>query len=344
MKICIFIDSQGMGGIESHIIQLINGLIEHTQHDIDLMFWHNYSKTHPIITQLIDRYGQEKRLQYLYAHRSIKTLIQYCRNHQPIIHSHGYKAGIIARLVGSLTHTPVVSTFHNGDPGKGKLRLYNLIDRFTSFLSLNIAVNELISAPLQRCQVISNFVDTLDKSAVKKQIASRHQVAFVGRLSHEKGPDIFAEITKDMPYPITMYGDGPMMAELKSRYPHVDFKGMCKMEDYWQDIRVVVMPSRYEGLPLAALEAMARGIPVIASNAGSIPKLIKESGVGKSISIKNINRFQQAVESMMKQTQEKSINQGERLIDYIDNNFSRKKTIPKILNQYDIASRLMLES
>lgn len=343
MKICIFIDSQGMGGIESHIIELVQGLMEHTQHEIDLMFWHSYNAAHPITIQLNLLYSNDSRLHYIDAHRSIKEFIRYCAIHKPIIHTHGYKAGIIARIVGAFTRTAIVSTFHNGDPGKGKLRLYNLLDRLTSFLSLNIAVNELISAPLHRCQVISNFVSTLDKATIKQQENSRNQIAFVGRLSHEKGPDIFAEITKNLPYPITMYGDGPMMSELKFTYSHIDFKGMCNMKEHWSNIRLLVMPSRYEGLPLAALEAMARGIPVIASDAGSIPKLLKECGIGKCIKLRNLNQFEQEIETTMQQPKELYIKKGEALIEYIDNNYSRRKNIPKILNQYDMAEKLMIE-
>jgi glycosyltransferase involved in cell wall biosynthesis len=343
MKICIFIDSQGMGGIESHIIELVQGLMEHTKHEIDLMFWHSYNTAHPITIQLNLLYSNDSRLHYIDAHRSIKEFIRYCAIHKPIIHTHGYKAGIIARIVGAFTRTAIVSTFHNGDPGKGKLRLYNLLDRLTSFLSLNIAVNELISAPLHQCQVISNFVSTLDKATIKQQENSRKQIAFVGRLNHEKGPDIFADITKNLPYPITMYGDGPMMSELKSTYSHIDFKGMCNMEEHWRNIRLLVMPSRYEGLPLAALEAMARGIPVIASNAGSIPKLLKECGIGKCIELHKLNQFELEIESTMQQTKEVYIKRGEKLIDYIDKNYSRRKNIPKILDQYNIAAKLMME-
>jgi glycosyltransferase involved in cell wall biosynthesis len=202
---------------------------------------------------------------------------------------------------------------------------------------LNIAVNESISHPLQRCSVISNFVNTINKECFFQELESRKEIAFVGRLSHEKGPDIFAEITQGLNHSISMYGDGEMMESLKQQYPHIKFKGMCDMEKNWKNIRVLVMTSRYEGLPLAALEAMARGIPVIASTAGALPKLINDCKVGKSLAIENVSEFQDEIEKLMLQENNLYSKQGVKLIQFIDKYFSRKKNIPKIFNQYKIA-------
>lgn len=328
-----------MGGIETHILQLISGLLESTDYEIDLLFWQDYSlqmdSKHPLIGKLqqIDS-TTHKRCRYLSAKGSLITLHEYFLGTLSLVHTHGYKAGITARLIGLITGTPVVSTYHNGDPGTGKLKLYNVIDKFTSFLSLNIAVNQMISKSLKKCKVISNFVNSVDKKRLHKELNTRKTIAFVGRLSYEKGPDLFAEITKDIEHPVTVFGDGPMMVSLKSQYSHIEFKGMCDMDEYWQDIRVVIMPSRYEGLPLAALEAMARGIPVIASDAGALPELINHCKIGKSIALENLSFFQDEVNLIMSQENCDYIVQGEKLIDFVNENFSRRKTIPKIINHY----------
>jgi len=345
MKICIYIDSQGMGGIETHILQLISGLLESTQHEVDLLFWKNYptqsNDKHPLIEKIIAANPNTmKRCRFLNANGNILTLLKLFQSNYTLIHSHGYKAGITARIIGVMTNIPVVSTYHNGDPGTGKLKLYNYIDRITSFLSLNIAVSSIISRPLKRCSIISNFVNTVDKSCLTKERNSRKAIAFVGRLSHEKGPDIFSEITKNINHPISMYGDGPMLQQLKDEYPHINFKGMCDMEKHWQDIRLVIIPSRHEGLPLTALEAMARGIPVIASTAGALPKLIAECNVGKVIKLEEIANFKDEIKKLMLQDNNEYIKQGEQLIKYINTYFSRERNIPKIINHYKLAIEL----
>jgi glycosyltransferase involved in cell wall biosynthesis len=345
MKICIYIDSQSMGGIETHILQLILGLLESTSYDVDLLFWKNYSTQpngkHPLIEKLVAANSNTlKRCRFFSANGNIFTLLKYFRSGYTVIHSHGYKAGITARIIGLMTNIPVVSTYHNGDPGSGKLKFYNYIDRVTSFLSVNIAVNSIISQPLQRCRVISNFVNTVDKSCLTKELKSRKSIAFVGRLSHEKGPDVFSTITKDINHPISMYGDGPMLQQLKNECKHISFEGMCDMEQHWQDIRLVIIPSRYEGLPLAALEAMSRGIPVIASTAGALPQLIADCHVGKVIKLEEIAIFKKEIKRLMLQNNDEYVQQGEKLINYINKYFSRQKNIPKIINHYKLAIEL----
>lgn len=345
MKICIYIDSKGMGGIETHILQLIQGILESSSYDIDLLFWKNYSEQselhHPLLEkiQTLDN-KMTGRCRVISANGSLVSLFKYCYSNTLLVHTHGYKAGITARLIGRMTNTPVVSTFHNGDPGTGKLKGYNFIDKITSFLSVNIAVNESISKPLKRCSVISNFVNTLNKDRLWENLGDRKEIAFVGRLSHEKGPDIFLQITQQLNHPISVYGDGPMMNDLKTQYPHAVFKGMCDMEFYWKNIRVLVMPSRYEGLPLAALEAMARGIPVIASTAGALPKLINSCAIGKTIELDKVQDFRDEIEKNMVQNNEEYGMQGEQLITFIEQYYSRDKNIPKILHQYELAAGL----
>jgi glycosyltransferase involved in cell wall biosynthesis len=345
MKISIYIDSKGMGGIEAHILQLILGLLESTQYDIDLVFWKDYSaqsySRHPLLKKLYTVKGiARERVHIININGSIFSLFKYFSASAALVHTHGYKAGITARLMGMLTNTPVVSTYHNGDPGTGRLKFYNYLDRVTSCLSINIAVNNSISQPLQRCSVISNFVNTIEESCLQEELESRKSIAFVGRLSHEKGPDLFSTITIDTNHPVAVYGDGPMMDELKNHYSHIEYKGMCDMEQHWKNIRVVVMPSRYEGLPLAALEAMARGLPVIASTAGALPELIADCRIGKSIELKQMASFKVEIEKVMSQKNSDYITQGKKLISYINESFSRKKNIPRIIKQYKIAVAL----
>jgi hypothetical protein len=325
-----------MGGIESHIIQLISGLIESSQCEIDIVLWQHYDEEHPINQKLIN-----SRCSFFSAHGKFSYLIDYLKKYRPIIHTHGYKAGILGRIAGQLTRLAVISTYHNGDPGKGRVRFYNWLDRITSFFSMNIAVNESIAESIHQCQIMPNFVEVIDQDQFTKHVSHRYQVAFIGRLSIEKGPDLFAEITRELPFTCVVYGDGPMMGTLSKEYPHLFFNGMSNMDKYWQEIKVVIMPSRYEGLPLAALEAMARGIPVIASDAGALPSLVNGSGIGKIISNHSINssvdEYRKAILELMSLDNAAYQRQGQKLIGYIEDNFSRQQHIPKILSYYRLA-------
>ncbi|MCA9130306.1 MAG: glycosyltransferase [Planctomycetales bacterium] len=96
----------------------------------------------------------------------------------------------------------------------------------------------------------------------------------VGRLSHEKGVDLLVEgwreINQQLPdWELWIAGDGPQRAALEhavADLPRIRFLGW--LEDPWQVYKqasVFVLPSRYEGFPVALLEAMSQGLPGIAT-------------------------------------------------------------------------------
>lgn len=94
---------------------------------------------------------------------------------------------------------------------------------------------------------------------------------FVGRLSPEKGAEIFAEAARIAGVRPVFVGDGPSAEELKARYPEAAFLGWKPPEevlDLMRGARALVFPSVwYEGQPLTVYEALALGTPVIVSDA-----------------------------------------------------------------------------
>ncbi|GAL11046.1 glycosyltransferase SypH [Vibrio astriarenae] len=162
-----------------------------------------------------------------------------------VIHAHGYKANLVSKLSSGTTRQ--VSTFHSGETPKGLVRLYDIFDRFSAFLSAhNFTVSQAISDKIPtQTHVLNNFisVDGLTSSQGK-------QVAFVGRLSHEKGPDLFISVAEQLPQ-ITfhLYGDGPMMQSLGHDSPsNLVFHGFqSDMRKVWPEIGLLLITSRYEG-------------------------------------------------------------------------------------------------
>lgn len=96
-------------------------------------------------------------------------------------------------------------------------------------------------------------------------------LVFLGRLSPEKGADVFLEAARKQALPAVVVGDGPLLECLSTRYPEARFLG-------WQDAagvdrvlrsaRALVFPSRwYETFGLTVLEALGYGLPVVVSDA-----------------------------------------------------------------------------
>lgn len=334
MKIAIFLDSRNAGGIETHVAQLSRGLLA-CNIPFDLVFYNRYEDQHPLLQQL------KGSVNVIDLKGSVTRLSHYLKTERPLLHTHGYKAGIIGRLLCYIHRLPVVSTHHNGDPGKGRIYIYNLIDRLTSFASQNICVSEKIlnKVPGEKT-LIPNFVDF---PKVEENHNGRYQVAFVGRFSSEKGPDIFTEIAKGLPYSFAMYGDGDMRMQLKQDNPNIRMYGTVDMKNHWQKIRLLVIPSRHEGLPLAAIEALSHGIPVVSSKAGDLPKLIKAAGVGNTIELNKTDDFRRKVDFWMHKNNEEYLADANKARDFIYNNYSLRACLPSVIEIYRNAASYYAE-
>ena len=262
------VDSRAYGGIESHIFYLADALIEKQRH-VRVVFINDYGP-HPLEEKL-----RNKNIPYMKC-AGIADFIKHVRLLKPCaIHSHGYKGNLVSKLAGKLYKIPTVSSYHAGDCETLRLKLYATLDRRTAFLSRPVAINALIAQTLSgQPQVIDNFVPLPPQH---KTIERIQNIGFVGRLSHEKAPDRFIDLASRFPgMTFHVFGDGPMKADLKPpAFENVKFHGHVQdMETAWKNIDILCMPSRKEGLPMAALEAMAYGVPVLAYGAGALPKLI----------------------------------------------------------------------
>lgn len=111
-------------------------------------------------------------------------------------------------------------------------------------------------------------------------------VLYVGRLIEAKGVRYLLDAMKDCPeQKLLVVGDGPERERLQARgLTNVEFAGRAAGEElagYYRAARVLVLPSlRDEGMPNAVMEAMARGIPVIASRNAGTPDLVEDGETG----------------------------------------------------------------
>lgn len=270
------VDSGGIGGIETHVRLLAHALI---------------AAGHPTRVVLLADHGDNPWLGQLATDEvplevldgRFGTLVRRMRAERPaLVHTHGYKAGILGRIAARITGIPSVSTFHAGERGPFPVSLYQTLDEATSRLSRRIAVSRPIADRLPRpTAVIGNFV-AVPEQAPAPPVAD--VVGFVGRLSAEKGPDLFCQIAASVASPpaFEIFGDGPMRADLEAGAAgRVRFHGLVTQPDrIWPQIGLLLMPSRAEGLPMAALEAMAAGVPVAAAAVGALPDLIRHGENG----------------------------------------------------------------
>jgi glycosyltransferase involved in cell wall biosynthesis len=324
--ICLLLDSSSVGGIESHVFQLARALLADRQ-QVEVIFLSDHG-IHPMQQSL-----SSAGVDWSVNRRGWLGLYDRFRREPPdVLHTHGYKAGILGRLVGRIAQVTLVSTYHAGETGRGRLAAYDFIDRWSGCLAdRRLAVSKPIAERLPfRTSVIDNFVD------LPNSLSRGRQIAFVGRISHEKGPDYLLGIAKHAPADtFHIYGDGDLAADLVSTAPHnVIFHGnQNNMGDVWPRIGLLVMPSRQEGLPMAALEAMAHGIPVVASRVGALPQLIQHRHNGYLCGAGDLMAYLNSIRHWQSSyNQRQMLSRNARAT--IQRRYSAETVLPQILRHY----------
>ncbi len=160
-----------------------------------------------------------------------------------------------------------------------------------------VAVSQAVAAatdlrPGQAIEVIPNGVDLVRFRPGDPKTGDPVRFVFVGRLIANKGPDVVLEAFRVVNgraanTRLTFVGDGPMLPVLERTVrAHrlgdvVEFLGMREdVADILRQAHVFVRPSAIEGMPLTILEAMASGLPVIATDVGGVTEIVTHGTTG----------------------------------------------------------------
>jgi glycosyltransferase involved in cell wall biosynthesis len=153
------------------------------------------------------------------------------------------------------------------------------VDRFVTPSEYARGQLALLGLPPERVSVLPNYVPSMaDRSAAG---AGSYAVAF-GRLSPEKGFDVAVEAAALSGVPLKIAGSGPLESALRARTAalggQVELLGQvppARLATLLRGAAMALVPSLGgDVMPYAALEAMAAGLPVIASRSGSLPELV----------------------------------------------------------------------
>ncbi|HZJ56516.1 MAG TPA: glycosyltransferase family 4 protein [Myxococcaceae bacterium] len=210
-----------------------------------------------------------------------------------LLHAHDYKALVLALAAGAVARAPVVATFH-GDTGHltrvvAYERLARWAARFTSGVAATsgpLAEHIRAAAPRTPVHVIPNGIPVGPPPTLAERLAARRAlelpdgaqvVAFVGRLSPEKAPEVLLQAVRGTDMRVVVAGEGPLRPSLEAEARGAQVRFLGFVPDVGRVLAaadVLALPSRTEGLPMAVLEAMAAGVPVVASAVGSLPEVL----------------------------------------------------------------------
>ena len=217
-----------------------------------------------------------------------------------ILHAHLYfsvAATALVRQLG-LWRGGTAATFHNlaysganRHTWKLRMRRYLASKLVRRGIDLPIGVSQAVADhyrtayDLERMDVVHNPVDSTGLADLVP--GDDGTVALPGRLVHEKGHfDLIAALAQlSASPPLLCLGGGKLRDEIAMRAEEagvlVEITGPLDHRALMQRlaaVRLVVIPSRFEGFGLTALEALALGKPVIASDAGGLPEVLGNAG------------------------------------------------------------------
>lgn len=326
-----FIDSSSVGGAERHIATVSASLVRYGA-DVTVVLYQKHGDN-PWLQQLA-----AENLKSRVLAGGFGDLMQALKAQRPaLVHTHGYKAGILGRIAARLNRIPVVSTYHSGERGPFPVGLYDFADDWSGILAERIAVSPAIQQRLPlSSRLIPSYV-TAPPTPPTSQLPQR--IAFIGRLSQEKAPDLFCAIARLRPDAGEwhVYGDGPMRAALEAEYGNiVRFHGVVTdLSSVWPTLGLVLMPSRFEGIPLVALEAGAHGVPVLAARVGGLSAIIDHGDTGwlfDAESVDQAGRLLGEWERLLNGHEQETFRR--RCWQNVQDRYSERRWLPEILAVY----------
>lgn len=228
-----------------------------------------------------------------------------------VVHTWLTRANVLGRCAAKAAGVrKIVSSLRVMEREKG----YHLqAERWTQGPAQAITVNSTalrdfavkdIGLPAEKVRLIFNGIDTAPKTPDAKKLEDFRKswtqpgkitVGAVGRLHRQKGMDLLLTaakliLEKDAGVRFLIAGDGPERENLKAQAAHlgiqnsVAFCGWVKdSAKFYSVLDVFVLPSRWEGMPNAVMEAMVYEKPVIAAEVSGVPDLIQNEKEGLTV-------------------------------------------------------------
>jgi glycosyltransferase involved in cell wall biosynthesis len=214
-----------------------------------------------------------------------------------VVHAHLFASAAAAAHAVRGSSVPLVVTEHTEGPWRDRRALSGLVHlRADRVLATSTAVRDRLVtdhgvAP-HRIEVLLPAAAALPTADGPPAVPGRPAVGLVGRLVPDQGVDVLlraaALVSTVVPQvAFLVVGDGPLRPELERRAVVLGLAGTVTFTGYRSDatrlvggLDVLAVPSRADGSPLVVCEAMAAGVPVVASRVGGLPDLVEDGGSG----------------------------------------------------------------
>ncbi|MCC7087169.1 MAG: glycosyltransferase family 4 protein [Pirellulales bacterium] len=256
-------------------------------------------------------------------------LLNLCRQHRVgIWHAHDYKSNLFGLMLKPFWSMKLVTTVHGwGASGRRTSSYYQLDRHLLRYYERVICVSEDLvkecleyKVPSDRCILVHNAIDTgefkvqRDKRIAKQQAGidpNRFMIGAVGRLAPEKAFDLLIHsidqlLKEGQNVGLIIVGEGAERSQLEALIGQLDRGDRVKLLGFQRDVIPVyrmmdafALSSLREGLPNVVLEALATGVPVVASRIAGVPRLIQDGCTGLLIDPGNTEQLTTALRQMI---------------------------------------------
>jgi glycosyltransferase involved in cell wall biosynthesis len=244
-----------------------------------------------------------------------------------IVHTHCAKAGVLGRLAAHRAGVPrIVHTFH-GFP----FHAFQPAPLAASYAGIERSLGRITDralcvgdgtareaarrglVPPERLRTIGVAVhtDAPTRTPAARERAraalgvSSHStvVGVVGRLTYQKAPEDFVAALGLLARPDLLgvwVGGGELAGRVADRKRRVVWAGeRADVPELLPALDAFVLPSRYEGLPLAIVEAMVAGVPVVATDVGAVSDVISDGETGLLVPPRRPDRLAAALHTLL---------------------------------------------
>jgi glycosyltransferase involved in cell wall biosynthesis len=302
-RIVLLVTLSGVGGAQTYVAALVPALAE--RFDV-VVAAHGEGPLRDAVQRAGARYVALRHVNRALGARDALGLIELLallrRERPAILHANSSKAGILGRVAAALTRVPVrVFTAHGWAFGARTGRsaaLYRWADRLARPLTTAVVcVSEserragLAAGTCDpaRTWVIHNGV-ALDGVAPAPLAGVPPVIVSVGRLAAPKDPLTLVAALARLPagaFRAVLVGGGPQHADVAAAVRRAGLDDAVELIGNRDDVPALlavadlfVLASRSEGLPMSVLEAMAAGLPVVASAVGGVAEAVVDGETG----------------------------------------------------------------
>jgi glycosyltransferase involved in cell wall biosynthesis len=333
MKILHVIDSGGFYGAEVMLVNLVEEQVRQGLQPVIASIGEPWIEEKPLEVEAKKRGLPVKifRMRPGLNIRGVRQLLRYCHEEKfDLIHSHGYKCNILlGPLPRFIRKKPLLSTLHGWTSTTGitKMRIYEWLDAMSlRFLDGVILVNKkmlrhpkLARLKKEKLFVVDNGISVTPYGSTMLGPLDPNIVEFcrdgfvigsIGRYSVEKGFDILLKafrlvLDEVSNAKLLLLGEGDQRPQFESIIAENNLTDNVMLTGYRQDawrylslMKVYVISSLTEGLPITLLEAMRSKVPVVATRVGGIPDVLKDGAGGLLVDPGNSNKLAEAITSI----------------------------------------------